>query len=397
MGNPYFNRDESIILTAHKVHFNSAMSDVMLTNQRLILIDAGYAQFKPQTIPLSTLETVITGEDTHGNPSITLALSPSTPGGATQAKELIFSQQTAGERKQERDEWVKRLKELVSSVRREAILPGKTLTEQETDIIFDDTIPQGTGRVPAGPVPGEMRPALRDPVVTPLQSDAGTKTWADKSSVDTATPAAPASGESSAGAGTQEPQKISLSDRFHPAPPAGTGKPRIITVAAIFIVVLAIAGGMFIYSNSLPQTPYESPGSVSTQQITSAPTPVPTTLPPVQTLTTVQTLTPIVTPIPTSQPQVIIPTTGVWVRVQYAGKFTGTVGLSGGMRKVDSSGDQFYQIPTIDGMVKATIQKQDGSGNVLVIEIYKNGQLVKRSTLSSPMGTLDLSVDLKNV
>jgi len=90
MGTPYFNRDESIILTAHKIKFDSALSDVMLTNQRLILIDAGFAQFKPQTIPLTTIETVIPGEDAYGNPIITLALAATTPGGATETKELVF-------------------------------------------------------------------------------------------------------------------------------------------------------------------------------------------------------------------------------------------------------------------------------------------------------------------
>ncbi len=68
MSTPYFNRDESIILTAHKVKFDSALSDVMLTSQRIILIDAGYAQFKPQIIPLATIETVIAGEDAVRKP-----------------------------------------------------------------------------------------------------------------------------------------------------------------------------------------------------------------------------------------------------------------------------------------------------------------------------------------
>ena len=87
MSTPYFNRDESIILTAHKVKFDSALSDVMLTSQRIILIDAGYAQFKPQIIPLATIETVIAGEDAYGNPIVTLSLAPAIPGGATTSKE----------------------------------------------------------------------------------------------------------------------------------------------------------------------------------------------------------------------------------------------------------------------------------------------------------------------
>ncbi len=107
MSTPYFNRDESIILTAHKVKFDTALSDVMLTSERIILIDAGYAQFKPQIIPLATIETVIPGEDAYGNPIITLSLAATTRGGATQSKELVFSLQAGGERKQECNDWVK--------------------------------------------------------------------------------------------------------------------------------------------------------------------------------------------------------------------------------------------------------------------------------------------------
>ena len=100
---------------------------------------------------------------------------------------------------------------------------------------------------------------------------------------------------------------------------------------------------------------------------------------------------------PPSQPKVIIPTTGVWVRVIYSGNFTGTVGTTGKIRQVSGSGDQFYQVPTIDGTVESLIQKLDGSGNILATEVYKNGQMIKRGTITTPRGTIDLRVDLKKV
>ena len=96
MGNPYLNRDETIILTTQRIRINSTLTDVMLTNQRLILVDPAHAQFRPQTIPLTTIETVMTGEDADGNPVISLSLSALTPQGATQSKELIFSQKIEG-------------------------------------------------------------------------------------------------------------------------------------------------------------------------------------------------------------------------------------------------------------------------------------------------------------
>jgi hypothetical protein len=392
MGTPYFNRDESIILTAHKIKFDSALSDVMLTNQRLILIDAGFAQFRPQTISLTTIETVIPGEDAYGNPIISLSLAAATPGGATQTKELVFSQQTSGERKQECNDWAKQLKEQVLSIRRKASPATHPPAAEDTDIIFDDTIAPPGERTPSGLTP-PASPAPQGPVVIFPEISTGT----GETSPDT-TPEEPVPGGPT-GSTEGSPSKTPLSSRFHPAG-APSGKPNFSTIAAIAILILAVAGGMFIYSNSLQAIPPVSPGTVTTLPVTPAAT---TSATPAQTIsvqtTSVpeQTPTPLVTPQPTTRPAVIIPDTGVWVRVQYAGSFTGQVGISGGMRQVSGSGEQFYQIPTIDGVVEAMIQKQDGSGNVLAVEIYKNGTLVKRSTIMAPRGSIDIHVDLKTV
>jgi hypothetical protein len=93
----------------------------------------------------------------------------------------------------------------------------------------------------------------------------------------------------------------------------------------------------------------------------------------------------------------MIPPTGVWVRVIYPGNFTGSVGSAGKMRPVSGSVDKFYQVPTVDGIVQALIQKQDASGNVLTTEVYRNGTMVKNVSITAPRGTIDLVVDLKRV
>jgi hypothetical protein len=110
-----------------------------------------------------------------------------------------------------------------------------------------------------------------------------------------------------------------------------------------------------------------------------------------------QTVTPQATITLTPQPEVLIPQTGVWVRVIYLGNFTGSVGSAGKMRPVTGSADRFYQIPTVDGIVQALIQKQDGSGNVLTAEIYRNGTMVKNVSITAPRGTIDITLDLKRV
>jgi len=388
MGTPYFNRDESIILTAHKIKFDSALSDVMLTNQRLILIDAGFAQFKPQSIPLATIETVIPGEDAYGNPIITLALAATSPGGATQTKELVFSQQTNGERKQECSDWARQLKEQVLSIRQEISLAANPPVVEDTDIIFDDTIATPAEDVP-GNVPLPVNPELQEPVVIPPAEN----TRPGEAPPGDAIPEEPLPG-GPVPESAKEPSKTTLSSRFHPAD-APPGKPNFSTIAAIAIVILAVAGGVLIYSNSLQGTIQDSPGTVTTLPVTL---PATTLVTPVQTTgIPEQTPTPFITPLSSTRPMIPVPDTGVWVRIRYEGNFAGQVGLSGGLRQVSGTGDQFYQIPTINGVIDVTVEKLDGSRNVLAVDIYKNGTLVKNSTVAPPRGTLDIHVDLKTV
>lgn len=387
MGTPYFNRDESIIQTAHKVKFDAAVSDVMLTSERLIFIDAGYAQFRPQTISLTTVETVIPGEDAYGNPIVTISLASSTPGGPTQTKDIVFSQKTSGERMQERNDWVKNLKEQIKSVRLKASIPAESLPEQDTDIIFEDEITSETGQLPDSPTLTQISPGPEESVLSAQEN-----TGAEEGTSGKSIPGEPVPGESGAVSETESPKTSPLSSRFHP-PGASPGKTNMGAIAAIVIVILAVAGGAFIYSDSFRGLTTGSPETVTTlpmtQPVTTALTPVPTTIVPEPT-----PATPAITTRAT-QPPVMIPNSGVWVRIQYAGNYTGQVGVSGGMRQISGIGEKFFQVPTIDGTVQATIQKQDGSGNVLGVELYKNGTLVRRETVAIPWGSVDLHVDLK--
>jgi hypothetical protein len=391
MGNPYMNRDESIILTTHRIRINSTMADVLLTNQRLIIVDPGYAQFRPQTILLTTIETVMSGEDAQNNPILSLSLSALTPQGATQSKELIFIQKVSGERKQERDDWLKQLKEHIAIVRQQAPLNLNPPPNQETGSIVSGEIkPDRIARFPIeSPLVGKSY-SMQQPVMTPGLADSADDTTGEPVSPENVTPAAPEPGESLAeAAGEATQNSIPLSSRFHP-PAAASDRSKSLAVTGIIIVMLALVGGWIIYSGTLQG----NPGAPSVPVITPV-IPPETTLVPTPTLQ--QTATPQVTVVSPSQPQIIIPSTGVWVRVIYSGNFTGTVGTTGKMRLVTGSVDQFYQVPTIDGIVEALIQKLDGSGNVLTTEVYKNGTMVKNGTITAPRGTIDLRVDLKRV
>lgn len=390
MGNPYLNRDESIILTTQRIRINSTMADVLLTNQRLIIVDPAHAQFRPQTIPLTTIETVMTGEDAQDNPLLSLSLSAITPQGATQSKELIFTQQAGGERKQERDEWVQQLKAQIASVRQQILLTPNPPPNQETGIMSGEIKPDRIARFPVDSPFRVTSHTVQEPVMNPVLKESADDTRGESVSPEKGTPATPEAGETLAQApGEVVQNSTTLSSRFHQHA-AASNRSMPIAVTAIIILILALVGGGVIFSTILQGNPGVPSVPVNTPVIP----PVTTTVP---TPTLQQTATLLVTPVPPPQPQVIIPPTGVWVRVIYSGSFTGTVGTAGKMAQVTGSNDQFYQIPTIDGIVQALIQKLDGSGNVLTTEVYKNGTMVKNGTITAPRGTLDLRVDLKRV
>jgi len=46
-------------------------------------------------------------------------------------------------------------------------------------------------------------------------------------------------------------------------------------------------------------------------------------------------------------------------------------------------------------IVSAAITKKDNSGNLLTVEFYNDGEMVKSATMTRPGGTLETSVNLK--
>ena len=170
--------------------------------------------------------------------------------------------------------------------------------------------------------------------------------------------------------------------------PSGSRKKTYITIAVIVFCIIAIAGGGFVYMKYRGGTPpVQAP--VETVPPTIMPTtPLPTTLP---------TTPPVVTPaLPTTPPPPLVPPTGVWVKVSYPGGWKGSFGVPANLQQVTSTGDKFYQISAAeDGTVQVSVQKVDGSGNELVVDVYKNGVLVKSGSTTKPKGTVEYLADLK--
>jgi hypothetical protein len=91
-----------------------------------------------------------------------------------------------------------------------------------------------------------------------------------------------------------------------------------------------------------------------------------------------------------SLPQISVPPTGVWVRVFYPGNFFGSLRANGQQKNVNSTGDQFYQFPIAGGMIDGSIEKQDGSVENLIIEVYKDGARISQSYTSTPLGVVEI-------
>ena len=112
MGSPYLNSGEAIILTTNRVSADAVPYDVMLTSERIFLIDNRNARFEPWIIPLSAILSVQGGKTPAQDPVITLLFRTGEEGGARQPLNLVFSQDPNENRKPERDDWVRSLIQL---------------------------------------------------------------------------------------------------------------------------------------------------------------------------------------------------------------------------------------------------------------------------------------------
>ncbi len=180
--------------------------------------------------------------------------------------------------------------------------------------------------------------------------------------------------------------KDSAGDQAREIP--GKGRSQILTIASIIIILAVIAGvGLFYHPSGTGNTPLNPVNAtpVPTAILTAAsPSPPPTTESP----------QPTITPGPVATPEVSIPSTGVWVRIQYPGNYTGSIGAQGTTIPVNSSGDHVYTLPVRDGSIEGSIEKQDSSNSRLEVGIYQDGSLVQLLNTTKPAGLVDWHITL---
>ncbi len=131
MSDLYLNPGETLIMTTHRVGINFIPFDLILTSRRLLLIDSVHGRFKPQTLPLSEIFSVKGETITTGEPVITISITDPEDPALTRPLDFIFAQNPGEKRKQERDDWLRKLMESLVSVRQEKVIVGLVSTDIE--------------------------------------------------------------------------------------------------------------------------------------------------------------------------------------------------------------------------------------------------------------------------
>jgi len=274
---------------------------------------------------------------------------------------------------------------------------------QSIEPLIEGSVPRKS-EAPPIPHARPVEPAAEQP--RPPVSESASIAQAAQSIINAVTPAAaPATPEAAASGaspaeggipGAEAPQPAAAPSAAPPAPPAppaprSRGR-RIALIVVGILVILAIASVGFLFISSLSAgggTAHE-PVATATETPAATPTPTPIKTPVPTTVATVETTAAVIT-----TPQVLVPTTGVWIRITYPNTFSGSAGLAGSQDDVEGTGDKFYMVATSGGIVEASVQKTDGSGDELLVRIYKDGELIKSGSTTSPKGTVEIRADLR--
>jgi hypothetical protein len=87
--------------------------------------------------------------------------------------------------------------------------------------------------------------------------------------------------------------------------------------------------------------------------------------------------------------QVAVPDTGVFVRVDYIGSFTGSYGLNGAMQNVRSSGSRLYPLSDAPGTISVSFQKDDETTrHALTVTVFKDGTAVHSGQTTAAFGNV---------
>ena len=335
MGKIDLQSDEVIVRETKGVTVRSIPLDAILTTRRLILVDSRIDAIPQKNIPLASIREIKKLGETGKDPAI--ALSVMTESGSIRQLVITFPSYGDSGNNAEFREWVQSLEDRTASTR--AVPHVNTLTPAKTGV--------------------DVKPGIL-PIVEPT-GPPKTRDW-----VPDFTPFIPKS----------QPEQT--------PPPK---KSQYIKIGAIILVIVVIIGVILIVGPFTKGKPTVPQVPVTTPALTTTATPLSTQTPQVLPTTAVS-------PVSTAPPQYLIPKTGVWVRLQYPGNYVGYIGAQALYKQVNSTGEQYLQLPVANGMIDGSIEKQDGSTDNLIVEIYKDGTLISQKSTRTPNGVLDIHVSV---
>jgi hypothetical protein len=425
MSGPDLHGDESVILTTPDVFVKSIPFEAVLTNKRIILIDRDNDLVPPKDIVLATIRDVQPDENAIHDLTISLLVIATT--GSTRLIVLTFSAKAGSKRKRERDEWVtalqkhtrssfqKAIRSVIPGLDRErntksrdtaqhserstASPPDKTSVDAvQSPKKIDAPIPAVHGPVRAAALPegsfctrcGSRVPAgslfctrCGAKIIVPEQEPQQPAAHAGAPPATRPTPQPAMAVQAKKESPAAWPQLFRRKDRLpepkpHVPPSRGNRSggfakwTNIIVIIAVLII--AVGGGIFVVMNLLKSNPAASGGGQEAGQKSVTPTP---------TFVFIET-----TPVP-------VPAKGVWIRVSYLGMWSGSYGTVDALQTVTNSGEYLYEVINPNRTIQATFKRADTSTrpHELVVEIYKNGALIKRGNTTVPQGSVDISVD----
>lgn len=333
MVNPYLADDESVALATENIRVRSTTYQALiLTNKRVLFVRTEGEKISAEEFLIANLRSALVSQAAKDEP--TLLLSYVTSRGEARRESIVFISPPEKPRRDEVREWAKKLS--------------------------DQLMPLPDEEIPLTP---SSAPRKTPPTAAAAKGGSTTDILAKHERLS----------------GLSFPA-IDLSEE--PENPPSLRK--TIVVAVLGIIVIAALAWMFLLPHAPSQETATPPG------VTPEPTPFPemTTVPVTEAPTIATPSTP---PLPA---KLIVPSTGVWVRVEYAGNFTGTVGSGSILKEVSDTGEHLYQQAITTGSVRAIVEKVDGSSGTLSVEIYKDGKIVSEGTTSRPFGEVNLQIDL---
>nr|WP_319375124.1 hypothetical protein [uncultured Methanoregula sp.] len=329
--------DESIQKKVSKIIINGTRCEAVLTSRRVILVERETDRVY-RDIPYTDIALVVASVNAIHEPVLTITINQ--PDGGQQIIEIVFVYQPGGQNIQDLEKCIALFNEHEVPLQNNGILSAKT-------------------------------PKSRMAAVSPslqVEEEPGSRN--------------PASDRTVAGRPWQLRQ----------LPPEDNPERSSFGTFVLILVALAvIIGGAFMAGQVLNAGKTQAEHGITpkptgvTAELT---TPVPTTTAPVTVIPTT-----IASPVPTPADNgkiTSLPKQGIWAKISYPAHYSGSLGGDGRRIGVNGSGTQYLALPFQNTTIDGSVEKGDGSADLLEVEIYNGGSLVSKSETKRPFGIAEI-------